>query len=173
MRKTKKALAMLMAAALFAGPCAAGRSMYEVHAEEMGSEEILSAQEAAEKVQEPQEAQEETDGQEQIKPEVEETRETPAVLSEESLHSAESIQNTGSSEESILKITGIALSQETQVQLNPLEVPGKFTVNVTIDDPETREIDSIKLWYCSEDTGKDMNILLTILLHPKIFIRWI
>ncbi|MCI9615868.1 MAG: hypothetical protein HFG93_12065 [Dorea sp.] len=155
MRKTKKALAMLMAAALFAGPCAAGRSMYEVHAEEMGSEEILSAQEAAEKVQEPQEAQEETDGQEQIKPEVEETRETPAVLSEESLHSAESIQNTGSSEESILKITGIALSQETQVQLNPLEVPGKFTVNVTIDDPETREIDSIKLWYCSEDTGKD------------------
>ena len=119
MRKTKKALAMLMAAALFAGPCAAGRSMYEVHAEEMGSEEILSAQEAAEKVQEPQEAQEETDGQEQIKPEVEETRETPAVLSEESLHSAESIQNTGSSEESILKITGIALSQETQVQLNP------------------------------------------------------
>lgn len=34
MRKTKKTMAMLMAAAISASPCAAGQTMYEVHAEE-------------------------------------------------------------------------------------------------------------------------------------------
>ena len=34
MRKTKKTMAMLMAAAISASPCVAGQTMYEVHAEE-------------------------------------------------------------------------------------------------------------------------------------------
>ena len=185
MRKTKKALAMLMAAALFAGPCVSGRSMYEVHAEDAGNEEVISMQETPtqETLAKGQASQEEDGGQEQIMPVQEEAQETPeemqeeiketkeaaqgkvqdreeyveegdAALSEQSLQVAESSRNTGNSEESILKVTGIALSQETQVQLNPLAVPREFTVNVSIDDPADREIDSIRLWYCSEETGK-------------------
>lgn len=52
-----------------------------------------------------------------------------------------------------LRVTGIALSEETPVQLSPLAVPADFTVNVEMTAPADEKVTGVDLQYYCEETG--------------------
>lgn len=66
---------------------------------------------------------------------------------------AEPDKKDGTEDVNELIVTGISLAEETPVQLSPLAVPERFTVNVAMQAPEDVEITYISLSYVCDATG--------------------